>query len=351
MPILDIQKLNVSYVSRRGVARAVRDLSLTIDEGETYGLVGESGCGKSTVALAIMRYLPATAKVEGGILFKGQDLMQTAPDELRHLRGNRIAMVYQDPQTALNPVLTIERQLTEAVIAHEQANATEARRRALEMLEHVRMPDPEYILKRYPHQLSGGMQQRVVIAMALLMHPDLVIMDEPTTGLDVTVEAGVLDLLNDLRRDFKMAILYISHNLGVIARICDRVGVMYAGEMVEQSEKADLFTHPHHPYTVGLLRCLPQKGTRYTDTSLYTIPGRVPPLTALPQGCIFASRCALAQPACVAGHPTLETVASEHIVRCFRWQTVIEQPALAAQSAPPAPRVQIEQEDLLEVHD
>ncbi len=338
MSVLEIRNLNVSYVSRRGVARAVRNLSLEIRQGEAYGLVGESGCGKSTVALAAMRYLPKGSQIDGEIVFQGRDLMQMADDDLRHLRGNRIAMVYQDPQTSLNPVLTIERQLTEAILAHEDISAAQARRRAVEMLERVRMPDPLYTLKRFPHQLSGGMQQRVVIAMALLMHPDLVVMDEPTTGLDVTVEAGVLDLLNDLRREFKMATLYISHNLGVIARICDRVGVMYAGELVEQGDKTDLFRRPHHPYTIGLLRCLPQKGTRCTESTLYSIPGRVPPLTALPKGCIFAARCALADAACVSAAPPLEIVAPNHAVRCFRWQTVIEQPALAAQTEPPPPR-------------
>ncbi|HVU14672.1 MAG TPA: ABC transporter ATP-binding protein [Phototrophicaceae bacterium] len=340
--VLQIQDLSVSYTSRRGVARAVRHLSLDIHQGETYGLVGESGCGKSTVALSIMRYLPRGAQMTGKLLFQGQDMMQAPPDVLRHLRGNRIAMVYQDPQAALNPVLTIERQLAEALQAHEDISAKAAYRRAAEMLEHVRMPDPEYTLKRFPHQLSGGMQQRVVIAMALLMHPDLVVMDEPTTGLDVTVEAGVLDLLNDLRREFNMAILYISHNLGVIARICDRVGVMYAGELVEQAAKDELFSRPHHPYTVGLLRCLPQKGARYTERTLYSIPGRVPPLTRLSPGCIFASRCALADAACRTTAPPLETVAPDHVARCIRWQTVIEQPALAAMTPPPPPHVSSE---------
>jgi peptide/nickel transport system ATP-binding protein len=348
--VLDIQNLNVNYVSRRGIARAVRNLSLTIHEGETYGLVGESGCGKSTVALATMGYLPRGAQVEGSVVFQGQDLMQTSPDQLRFLRGNRIAMVYQDPQASLNPVLTIERQLTEVIVAHDPINREEARQRAMAMLERVRMPDPAYTLQQYPHQLSGGMQQRVVIAMALLMHPDLVVMDEPTTGLDVTVEAGVLDLLNDLRRDFKMAILYISHNLGVIARICDRVGVMYAGELVEQGEKADLFQRPHHPYTVGLLRCLPQKGSRHTENTLYSIPGRVPPLTALPKGCIFASRCTLVESACTIHTPSLETTMPGHEVRCFRWQTVVEQPMLAARSEPPPASVRSDaRHDLLAV--
>jgi peptide/nickel transport system ATP-binding protein len=336
MAVLDIQHLNVDYVSGRGVAHAVRDLSLTIEEGETFGLVGESGCGKSTVALSIMRYLPRGARTHGIILFQGQDVT-TAPDDLlQHLRGNRIAMVYQDPQASLNPVLPIGKQLTEVLLAHAHLTERDAQRRVVAMLERVHLPDPRAILERYPHQLSGGMQQRVVIAMALLLNPDLVVMDEPTTGLDVTVEAGVLDLLADLRRDFKMAILYISHNLGVIARICDRVGVMYAGELVEQSDKRDLFAQPHHPYTLGLLRCLPQKGTRYTETSLYSIPGRVPPLTTLPNGCIFAARCALADAACTAAPPQLETAAPNHQVRCFHWPEVVRQPERAVFHEPPA---------------
>ncbi len=337
MPVLDVQHLNVSYRGRQGVARAVRDLSFTIHEGETFGLVGESGCGKSTVALSVMRYLPKQAEVTGAVLFQGRDLMEVPPAELRHLRGNRIAMVYQDPQASLNPVLTIEKQLVEVLMTHEECSQAEARRRAAAMLERVRMPDPDYILHRYPHQLSGGMQQRVVIAMALLLNPDLVIMDEPTTGLDATVEASVLDLLEVLRQEFKMAILYISHNLGVVARICDRVGVMYAGELVEQARNQELFAQPHHPYTISLLRCLPQRGTRHTDELLYSIPGRVPPLTDLPSGCVFAARCVLAEPGCTVRPPVLEAVNSQHIVRCYRWQAVHQQPALVA--AAPAPLV------------
>lgn len=336
MTVLDIRHLNVSYVSSRGIAQAVRDLSLTIQPSETYGLVGESGCGKSTVALAIMRYLPRRTRLDGQILFQDADIATAPPAVLGQLRGNRIAMVYQDPQSSLNPVLTIEKQLVEVITAHEGATGEDARRRVIEMLEQVRMPDPAYVLQRYPHQLSGGMQQRVVIAMALLLRPDLVVMDEPTTGLDVTIEAGVLDLLNDLRREFKMAILFISHNLGVIARICDRVGVMYAGELIEEAPVRQLFDRPHHPYTTGLLRCVPQAVSRHTSGALYSIPGRVPPLTALPRGCTFAARCAFAEPGCTQGAPQLESVAAGHAARCFRWRTVIEQPAAAPVPQPPS---------------
>ncbi|MCC7452347.1 MAG: ABC transporter ATP-binding protein [Anaerolineae bacterium] len=349
-PVLDIQNLNVSYVTRRGVARAVRNVSFAINPGEAYGLVGESGCGKSTVSLSIMRYLPRQARMDGKILFNGQNLIEASGSELQHMRGNRIAMVYQDPQSSLNPVIDIETQLIEVITAHEKVSRAEARERCIAMLNRVRMPDPAYVLKRYPHQLSGGMQQRVVIAMALLLRPELVLMDEPTTGLDVTVEAGVLDLLDDLRREFRMAILYISHNLGVVARICDRVGVMYAGEIVEEAPTTDLFAHPNHPYTVGLLRCVPRKGLRHSEETLYSIPGRVPSLTALPPGCVFASRCALAEDACRVAMPAAESVAPDHIVRCIRWQVVTKQPTLAARTEPLPPRTETTQRELLRVN-
>jgi peptide/nickel transport system ATP-binding protein len=335
MPVLELQDLNVSFPTKRGLVRAVRDVSLQIDSGETYGLVGESGCGKSTVALAVMHYLSPGAQTSGAVLFKDQDVTRMSRRQLRPLRGNRMAMVYQDPQSSLNPSLTIERQLNEVIFAHEPATRGEARQRILEMLELVRMPDPAYILNRYPHQLSGGMQQRVVIAMALLLRPDLVIMDEPTTGLDVTVEAGVLDILEDLRREFHMAILYISHNLGVIARICDRVGVMYAGELVEETSAEALFAQPHHPYTLGLMRCVPRSGVRYITEALYSIPGRVPALTGLPEGCAFAARCPLTIDACLDAHPPFDSVTTDHKARCIRWQTVIEQPELVLKTEPP----------------
>jgi peptide/nickel transport system ATP-binding protein len=334
MPILDIHDLNVGFPTKRGLVRAVRHVSFRIESGETYGLVGESGCGKSTVALAVMGYLPVRARTSGTILFKDQDLTRLPRRQLRHLRGNRFAIVYQDPQASLNPSLTIERQLSEVIFAHEPVTRDAARKRILEILELVRMPDPAYILERYPHQLSGGMQQRVVIAMALLLNPDLVIMDEPTTGLDVTVEAGVLDILEDLRREFHMAILYISHNLGVIARICDKVGVMYAGELVEETSAQVLFARPYHPYSLGLMRCVPRSGVRYTTEALYSIPGRVPALTDLPEGCAFAARCPLVIDTCVEAHPTLDDIAASHKARCIRWETVIDQPDLVIQTEP-----------------
>lgn len=334
MPILDLQDLNVGFPTKRGLVHAVRHVSLQVASGETYGLVGESGCGKSTVALAVMGYLSPGAQTSGTIRFKDQDLTRLSRRQLRPLRGNRMAMVYQDPQVSLNPSLTIERQLSEVIFAHESATRAAARQRILEMLELVRMPDPAYILERYPHQLSGGMQQRVVIAMALLLRPDLVIMDEPTTGLDVTVEAGVLDILEDLRREFQMAILYISHNLGVIARICDRVGVMYAGELVEETSAQELFARPHHPYTLGLMRCVPRSGVRYTSECLYSIPGRVPALTDLPKGCVFAARCPLTVDACLDAHPPLTGVTAEHKARCVRWEMVIEHPETVVQTGP-----------------
>jgi peptide/nickel transport system ATP-binding protein len=350
MPILEVQDLSVSFRTARGVVRAVRNLSLEINSGEAFGLVGESGCGKSTVALAIMAYLPVNARTSGEILFQGESLTQMRGRKLRHLRGNRMAIVYQDPQSSLNPSLTIERQLVEVITAHESASHEAARQRAIEMLERVRMPDPAFILKRYPHQLSGGMQQRVVIAMALILRPDLVILDEPTTGLDVTVEAGVLDILDDLRSEFKMAILYISHNLGVISRICDNVGVMYAGELVEQAATQDVFRQAHHPYTLGLMRCVPRKGVRYTTEALYSIPGRVPPLTALPPGCVFVPRCPLAEEACMTNPPRLLEVTPGHSTRCFRWESVIERAErlVSAETAAAAPHDTVSK-DLLKV--
>ncbi|MGH7263468.1 MAG: ABC transporter ATP-binding protein, partial [Candidatus Rokuibacteriota bacterium] len=313
-PLLQLDELSITYATRAGDVRAVRGVSLALERGQAYGLVGESGCGKTSIALAIMGYLGRNGRVEGGrVLFDGQDLVTKSEAELRVLRGSRISMVYQDPLASLNPCLTVGAQLAEVLTVHRGLGRRGARAACLAMLEQVRMPDPPAILGRYPHQLSGGQQQRVVIAMALLAHPDLLVMDEPTTGLDVTVEATVLDLVAELRRQLATAILYISHNLGVIARVCDRVGVMYAGELMEEADTHTLFLTARHPYTRSLLLCVPRADADRSAQRLTAIPGQVPRLTALPAGCVFEPRCGFAGEACRAARPVASLVAEGHL--------------------------------------
>jgi len=317
-PVVEVEHLSLSYATRQGIVPAVRDVSFAIARGETLGLVGESGCGKSTVAFGLVNYLGRNGQITGGdIRFQGQSLLGRTPEALRRLRGDQIAMVYQDPLTSLNPVLRIGDQLTEVLTVHRGLTPAAARARCLDMLARVYMPDPEQVLRRYPHQLSGGQQQRVVIAMALLNNPALLILDEPTTALDVTVEAAVLDLIADLRRDFDTAILFISHNLGVVARVCQRVGVMYAGELVELAPCAQIFADPRHPYTQGLLRCLPKLGRRKANSGLYPIRGRVPAPGQLPPGCVFEPRCDYARDACRQQRPDLRALTAEHASRCL----------------------------------
>ncbi|NKB72272.1 MAG: dipeptide ABC transporter ATP-binding protein [Candidatus Latescibacteria bacterium] len=316
-PTLAVEQLSVHYRIRGGNVEAVRDISFAIAAGESFGLVGESGCGKSTVAWAILQFLGPNGYVDQGRLrFAGEDLLQRSQAELNRLRGNKIAMVYQDPMQALNPALLIGDQLGETLQVHQGLSRQQARQRCAEVLDRVHMPDPLQAMRRYPHQLSGGQQQRVVIAMALLNDPALLIMDEPTTALDVTVEAAVLDLIEDLRRDLDTALLFISHNLGVVARVCDRVGVMYAGELVEQAAVADLFDHPRHPYTQGLLHCIPRPDSDKSQTALQPIPGQVPPPDQRLSGCRFAPRCAHARPLC-AEKPALRAMDASQ-VRCHR---------------------------------
>ena len=292
-PLLELQDVRISYFVRAGESNVVPGLSFALRRGEALGLVGESGCGKSTVALAIVRYLGRAGRVVGGrILFEGRDLAAMGEAELRAVRGRRIAMVYQDPMSSLDPVMPIGRQLMEVPMLHEGVGAAEARDRAIRMLHEVNLPDPETVLERYPHQLSGGQQQRIVIAMALIAEPALLVMDEPTTGLDVTVEAAVLDLVRELRHRHNSAILFISHNLGTVVRVCDRLGVMYAGELVEEGSVRQVFADPRHPYTRGLLACLPTLGRDKRAAPLIPIPGQVGSPLARPAGCGFAARCA-----------------------------------------------------------
>ncbi len=322
MPVVELKHLGVEYVGAFHRTPAVRDVSFTIHTGEVYGLVGESGCGKTTAAMACVRYLPKGTRLTGEIGFLGQDILKLSDSQLRHLRGNRVAMVYQDPLAALNPSLDIESQMAEIITTHERTSARAAHALCVETLDRVRIADPERVLRSYPHQLSGGMQQRALIAMALLLKPALLIMDEPTTGLDVTIEAAVLDLVNDLRREYDTAIFFISHNLGVIARLCQRVGVMYAGEMVEEAPVGQLFKTPKHPYTLALLRCIPSLGSDKKTRTLWSIPGRVPPLGSLPPGCVFAPRCPLARPQCTAKTPELVTLADGQRTRCMFYNEV-----------------------------
>ena len=317
-PVVKVENLAIAYETRGGDIHAVRDVSFEIHRGETLGLVGESGCGKSTVSYGLVNYLGRNGKiVKGDIVFQGQSLVGRSPEELRKLRGDQIAMVYQDPMTSLNPVLRIGDQMTEVLTVHRGIGKAEARDRCIEMLRRVYMPVPEKVLERYPHQISGGQQQRVVIAMALLNNPALLIMDEPTTALDVTVEAAVLDLIADLRRDFDTAILFISHNLGVIARVSNRVGVMYAGELVELASTQEIFANPRHPYTQGLMRCVPRLGLDKGSSMLYPIRGRVPAPDRLPPGCVFEPRCDYARDACRAERPALRQIGRQHFSRCL----------------------------------
>jgi len=322
-PVLDVRGLTVAYETEKGRLDTVRDVSLNIRRGEIYGLVGESGSGKTTLARAIVRYLPRNGRISGGAaLLDGVDLQTLSPAELRRVWGNRITMVHQDPAGAVNPAIPVGEQIAEVARVHLGMNRTQAWQKALEMLNKVQLPDPESTARRYAHQLSGGMLQRILIAAALTTNPQLLIMDEPTTALDVTTEAVILDLVRDLLREYDAAVLYITHNLGVVARLCQRVGVMYAGEIMEEGSVAEVFDHKLHPYTLGLLGCVPRVDMSKRDIDLHTIPGYIPRPDALPQGCIFAPRCRLAEDACRAARPPLFEARPGHRSACRRWQEV-----------------------------
>ena len=317
--LLQVENLGVTFFTPRGTVRAVRDASLEVHRGEVMGVVGESGCGKSTTAFAVMGYLPGVTRVDGQILFDGKDVSQMGAAELRHIRGNRIGMVYQDPATALNPTMRAGSQLKEVLREHLDLDARQTHQRMLELFESVRMPDPEAVAQRYPHELSGGMQQRVVIAMALACNPDLLIMDEPTTGLDVTTEATILDLVRDLKTRINAGILYVTHNLGVIAAVADRVVVMYAGETVEEAPVRELFKESKHPYTAGLLSCVPKPPTEAGEVvQLSRIPGRVYPAAQPASGaCLFVDRCPIAQESCRSQVPPILDTGAGHLSRCM----------------------------------
>ncbi|MGO8072264.1 dipeptide ABC transporter ATP-binding protein [Rhizobium leguminosarum] len=323
-PVLDIQNLRIEFRGKSETVVAIPDLSFKVMPGESYGLVGESGCGKSTTAMAIMGYLGATGVVAGGsIRFNGKQLVDASAKDLRSIRGRQIAMVYQDPMSALNPVKTIGAQLAEVPLLHMGASKREAMAMAEAILADVRLPDPGDMMRRYPHQLSGGQQQRVVIAMALLAKPSLLLLDEPTTGLDVTVEAAVIDLIAELRQRYSTSLLFISHNLGLIAESCDRLGIMYSGEMVEEGTTGEVFRRPKHPYTRGLIDCIPDITGDKRSRTLAAIPGSIPLPQERPRGCLFGPRCSSFVPdLCDRPGLVLEPAAEDHLVRCVRWPEV-----------------------------
>ncbi len=322
-PLLKVEGLAVSFHGADGrITQAVGGISFEVKRGRTLGIVGESGCGKSVTSLAIMGLLPARGPdIAGRILFEGQDLRTLPAHALRDLRGNRIAMIFQEPMTSLNPSFTIGDQIMEAILRHRDVSEGEARARAIAMLRKVRIPNPEARFDDYPHKLSGGMRQRVMIAMALACDPDLLIADEPTTALDVTIQAQILDLLRTLREESGAAVILITHDLGVVAETCDDVAVMYAGQIVEQSPVAQLFAMPQHPYTVGLMGALPRLDQRRDKLSV--IEGTVPDMTAPPIGCRFAARCAFADAKCSSVAPPLIVPAPGRLTRC--WKAPLQQ--------------------------
>ncbi len=316
--LLDVRDLHTQFTTSGGVVRAVDGVSWDVQAGETVALVGESGCGKSVSALSVMRLIapPAGRIVSGQIRFKGRDLLGLSEDEMRKVRGREIGMIFQEPMTSLNPVLTVGRQLTETLEIHLGMTPAQSRARAGEILGLVGISDPERRLRQYPHQFSGGMRQRIMIAMALSCNPALILADEPTTALDVTIQAQILELLKDLSRKLGAAMLLITHNLGVVARYADRVNVMYAGRIVERGTAREIYANPRHPYTLGLLRSVPRLDEP-RKARLDPISGQPPDLTRLPPGCAFAPRCAFVVERCRAERPELVTVATAHTAACW----------------------------------
>jgi oligopeptide/dipeptide ABC transporter ATP-binding protein len=320
MPILEIKDLTVEFDTEAGVVHAVNGVSFALEKGEALGVVGESGCGKSVTALSILGLLqtPPARIVSGEVLFEDRSLLSLSKEEMREIRGNRISMIFQEPMTSLNPVFTIGNQIAEAVMLHQGLGKKQAMARTLELLKSVQIPSAEQRISEYPHQLSGGMRQRVMIAMALSCNPSILIADEPTTALDVTIQAQILALMDQVREESEMSILLITHDLGVVAEMTERTLVMYAGEVVEIARTIDLFQRPGHPYTIGLLQSIPRLGDRGDRGRLKTIPGTVAKLLELPSGCTFSSRCPSVTGECRQRKPEFVELETEHLVRCFK---------------------------------
>ncbi len=324
-PLLKVENLETRFVTDGGTIRAVNGVSFEVGYGETLAIVGESGSGKSVTSLSVMGLLDARAgaTAQGRILFEGEDLITMPPSQVRAIRGKDISMIFQEPMTSLNPVYTIGEQIAEAMRVHQKADNVTAMKRAVQMLDMVGISEPSKRALNFPHQLSGGMRQRVMIAMALSCNPKLLIADEPTTALDVTIQAQILELMRDLQRETGMSILFITHDLGVVAEIADRVLVMYAARVVEEGPVNEIFAHPRMPYTVGLLNSVPRVNRKVDgEKMLYAIPGNIPAPTELPQGCSFNPRCEYTQSACTKEVPPFETVAPNHKVRCLYWQNL-----------------------------
>jgi peptide/nickel transport system ATP-binding protein len=333
-PLLRVEDLTVAYRHGQGWLDAIRDVQLEIAAGQTYGLVGESGSGKSTLALAIMRYLGEDGRVRSGrIEFAGRDLLSLDPAAMRTVWGRQLNLVPQDPLSSLNPSLRLGEQVAEMLRANLRLDRSAAQARTGALLRMVRLADPERVADSFPHQVSGGMQQRVLIAMALSTEPRLLVLDEPTTGLDVTTEAAILDLLRDLMRERATSALYVTHNLGVVARFCERVAVLYAGELVEDGSTLDLYRQPLHPYTQGLIDSIPRPGARKDKTRLHSLPGQIPPLTDRPAACVYSPRCPLSLEICFQKRPTLETPMPGRAVRCHRWPEILSGQVSARQPA------------------
>ncbi|HRE40129.1 MAG TPA: ABC transporter ATP-binding protein [Ignavibacteria bacterium] len=317
--LLEVKNLKTYFYTDDGVSKAVDDVSFNLEKGETLGIVGESGCGKSVTSLSIMRLIATPpGKIAGGeILFKGRDILKISEKEMREIRGNDISMIFQEPMTSLNPVFTCGNQIEEVLILHQNISKQDAKQKAIDMLKLVGIPAPEQRYNEYPHQLSGGMRQRVMIAIALACNPEILIADEPTTALDVTVQAQILELIEKLQRDLGMGVLIITHDLGVIAEVSDKVCVMYASKVAEYGDVKDIFKNPKHPYTIGLMNSIP-KSTDSKKSKLATIEGTVPAATHYPQGCHFCTRCVFALEKCWKEEPPIEKVSNNHTVACWR---------------------------------
>lgn len=320
--LLEVKNLSTHFYTKRGILKAIDGIDFDICCGENLGIIGESGCGKSVTALSIMRLIqgPSGKIVNGEVYFQEVDLLKLTLEEMRKIRGNKISMIFQEPMTSLNPVFTVGDQISEAIIVHKKIGKNEARNRTIEMLKKVGIPLPEQRVNEYPHQLSGGMRQRVMIAMALSCNPYLLIADEPTTALDVTIQAQILDILLELKNKLNMSMIIITHDMGVISEIADKVAVMYAGEVVEYSDVKTLFMNYKHPYTYGLINCLPKIGQKVDK--LMTIPGNVPSYFNLPRGCKFSNRCTIADSKCFARKPELVEIEKGHKVRCWHYDKV-----------------------------